>query len=121
MKELLLQVLATLGVPVYLQGSIAEDEALPELYITFLTVDSPSVADFDNATALTAWRYQVSIYGVDPKAVATKASNARTALKGAGFIPIGKGRDLPSGEPNYTAWTCDYYKLENEIGGIKNE
>ena len=115
MKEALLQALETIGIRIYLQGSIADNEILPSDFITFLTIDTPSVANFDNETALTAWRFQVTNYGNDPKNVASYARKTRDVLKAAGFIPIGKGRDLLSGDPNYTGWTCDYYKLENDM------
>lgn len=116
MKEVLINALEKIGIPVYLQGSLAEDEELPNNFITFFTIDSPSVADFDNKTALTAWRYQVTNYGKFPKQVAEYAGKIRETLKAAGFIPIGKGRDLLSSEPDFTGWTCDFYKLQNDMG-----
>lgn len=119
MKEKLLEALNRIGVPVYLQGSIADDALLPNDFITFLTIDSPSVANFDNETALTAWRYQVTNYGRNPESVADYAWKIRNVLKAAGFIPIGKGRDLLSGDPNFSGWTCDFYKLENEMEVLK--
>lgn len=114
MKDLLIPALESLGYDVFLQGTLAEDSATPDHYITFLTISSNEASSFDNDTALTAWRYQIAFYSVDPALLATEAARIRATLKAAGFIPIGKGRDLPSGEPTHTGWTQDFYYLENE-------
>lgn len=118
MKSLLIGTLEALGHPVILQGTIAPEEKLPQSFITFWTDDSFEAAAFDNETALTAWDYQVNFYSTDPALVETEAARIRAALKAAGFIPQGKGRDLPSDTPGWTGWTQDFYYLENE-GVIK--
>ena len=114
MKELLQNTLAALGYPVILQGSLAENATYPKAFITFLTLGSPAAAEFDNETALTAWEYQVTFYADNPDTVKAEAVRIRNALKAAGFVPQGKGRDIPSDEPSYTGWTCDYYYLQLE-------
>lgn len=118
MKKLLIKTLEQFGYPVILQGTIAEDEPYPESFITFWTDDSEEAAAYENETALTAWSYQVNFYSTDPELVETVAAKIRTAMKAAGFIPRGKGRDLPSDEPTHTGWTQNFYYLENE-GVIK--
>lgn len=117
MKELLIDTLSSLGDPVILQGTLAEDAAFPPCLITFFTIGSPEAAAFDNDTALTAWEYQITVYADDPLVVKSKSEEIRAALKAAGFIPQGKGKDIPSGEPTHTGWTCNYIYLENEMGG----
>lgn len=114
MKSKLISVLEKLGYPVYLQDSLLDDEPYPDSFITFWTVDSDSAADFDNETACTAWLYSVANYSSSPANVEKMAHDIRTALKAAGFIPQGKGRDLPSDQPTHTGWVCEYYYLEYE-------
>lgn len=114
MKELLLNALLPLGYPVRLQGTMSENEPYPPGFITVLTLGSPEAASYDNDTAATEWQYQVTFYSDDPALVATEAARIRATLKAAGFIPQGKGRDIPSDDPAYTGWTCDYYYLEME-------
>ena len=70
MKALLIDTLETLGYPVYLQGTIGEDEPFPPSFITFFTLDSPDNAHFDNAPVSWAWRYQVTFYSSDPALIA---------------------------------------------------
>lgn len=114
MKEKLIELLEALGYPVYLQGSLAEDAEYPQSFITFLTMDSSDAAHYDNESVGTAWSYTVYFYSVDPVLVAAEAARIRSTLKAAGFIPQGKGRDIPSDEPTHTGWVNDYIYLELE-------
>lgn len=110
-KQELLNVLNTFGFPVILHGSLGADEPFPYDFFTFQIIDSPSTAIFDNTPTKTAYNVQVNFYSASPVNVESYANQARTALKAAGFIPQGKGRDIPSDEPTHTGWTCDYYYL----------
>ena len=114
MKKLLIETLEKTGSPVYLHGSIAEDMPYPERFITFLTLDSPDVEHFDGEAWGTSWSYQICNYGTDPLTVAEDAAAIRGLLKEAGFIPQGKGHDLPSDEPTHTGWVTEYLYLEME-------
>lgn len=116
MKALLIDTLETLGYPVYLLGTIGEDEPFPPSFITFFTLDSPDNAHFDNAPASWAWRYQVTFYSSDPALVASVPDEIRKALRAVGFIPNGRGRDIPSDEPTHTGWTQEYYMIEYRKG-----
>ena len=61
MKTLLRETLESLGYPVYLQGSMADDEAYPKSFITYLSMDSYNEADFDDKTHAVGWRFQVAV------------------------------------------------------------
>ena len=112
MLTLLVDTLEALGYPVYLQGTFAEDEEYPPSFITFFTLSSDDAAHYDNESVGTAWEYQVIFYSNDPRLVATVPNEIRTALKTAGFIPQGRGRDIPSDEPTHTGWAMEFYYLE---------
>ena len=111
MKETLITELAKLGYPVYLHGSLGLDEPFPDSFFTFFTTSSPDEYPFDDTPTKTAWEYQVIFYSSDPQTVATVAATSRTALKAAGFIPQGKGRDIVSEEPTHTGWINEYVYL----------
>ena len=113
MKQELLNVLNTFGFPVFLQGSLGSNEPFPADFFTFVIIDSPSEGIFDNEPTMTAYNVQVNYYSNNPVNVESYAKRSRTALKAAGFIPQGKGRDIKSDEPTHTGWTCDYYYLTN--------
>ena len=116
MKKLLIETLESIGYPVFLQGTYAENEAYPESFITFFTLDTPDSANFDNATAAWAWEFQVTFYSSDPTLASSVPDAIRQALVDVGFIPRGKGRDIPSDEPTHTGWTQEYYKIEYRKG-----
>ena len=112
MKSLLIEKLESLGYPVHLQGSIGEDEEYPDSFITFFTLSGDDAAHFDNEPVGTAWGYQVFFYSTDPRLVASVPKEIHSLLKSAGFIPQGRGRDIPSDEPTHTGWAMEFYYLE---------
>lgn len=108
MKELLIQTLAALKIPIFLHGTLGEDEPFPPAFITFITTASDDAFEFDDTPTHTSWEYQVIIYSDDPQKLEQYAAQSRTALKGAGFIPQGKGVDIQSEEPTHTGWVANY-------------
>lgn len=112
MKTLLIETLEKLGYPVYLQGTMPEDEEYPASFITFFTNDSEDAAHFDNEPVGVAWQYQVIFYSSDPRLVTTVPRDIRVNMRRAGFIPQGYGRDILSDEPTHTGWAMEFYYLE---------
>ena len=112
MKGLLIETLETLGYPVALQGTMQPDEPYPDDFITVLTVGSNDAAHYDNEAHAAAWEFQVFFYSTDPLKVASVPKEIRQLLKAAGFIPQGRGRDIPSDEPTHTGCAMDFYYLE---------
>lgn len=112
MKTLLISTLEKLGYPVYLQNSMDEDKEYPASFITFMTVYSDDAASFDNDTVAWSWRFQVIFYSSDPKLVQSEPKKITAALKAAGFIPQGRGWDIPSDVDTHTGWEMDFYYLE---------
>lgn len=109
----IVDILEALGFPVFLQGTLGENEPFPPTFLTYTTVDSPDAFPFDNEPTHTAWEYQVIVYSNDRQTLEETAAASRTALKAAGFIPQGKGSDIPSDEPTHTGWICNYKLLTN--------
>ena len=116
MKQKLINELSKFGYPVFLQGTLNENDAYPDSFITFWVNDVPDNAHYDNETASWAWDFSVIFYSNDPALVNSKPEEIRTALKTAGFIPQGKGRDIPSDELTHTAWAMDFYFIEHKGG-----
>lgn len=112
MKEKLINALAPLGYPVYLQGTAPQQ--YPEHFITFWTIDTAAAAEFDNALMLSEWQFYVYFYSTDPVLLQSGAAAIRAALKAAGFTPHGKGRDLLSDEPTHTGWVQEFSIIEEE-------
>lgn len=116
MKTLLINTIESQGFSglVFLQGSIDPDKEYPERFVTFFTLDGSDAAHFDDEPVGTAWRYQVINYATDAEVLMRDAKNLRAALREAGFIPAGRGRDIPSDVATHTGWANEYYILEME-------
>ena len=115
MKELLVKMLESLGYPAYLQGTMSDEDLLKPSYVTYFTLAGDDAGHFDNEPSGVAWRYTVIFYSSDPRLVASAPNDIRVALKAAGFIPRGRGTDIPSDEPTHTGWAMEFYHLD--MGG----
>lgn len=115
MKEKLISILECFCPDnVFLQGTLNEDEAFPQKFITFFVTDTNDLEFFDNAPAAAAWHFSVIFYSSNPAEVNSIPFTIAAALKQAGFIPLGKGRDVMSGKPTHTGWAMDFIIRENE-------
>lgn len=113
MKQTLINVLETFCPDnVYLQGTLADDAAYPDEFITFWTNYTDDNQHFDDEVYSVDWNFSVMYYSSDPALVNAKPALIRTALKNAGFIPQGKGNDLVSDSPSHTGWAMEFIKTE---------
>ena len=111
MKNLLINELEKFGYPVYLQGSLNADEDYPETFITFFTYTTDGSHSDNNVNSI-EWNISVILYSSEPKIVNEKPIEIINALKNVGFIPQGKGQDIPSDEPTHTGWAMDFKYIE---------
>lgn len=113
MKDKLIQVLETICPDnVYLQGTFSEDEAYPESFITFITDYTNDNSHYDDDVTSIDWSFSVIYYSSDPALVNSVPATIRQSLKEAGFIPQGKGMDIPSDRPTHTGWAMDFVITE---------
>lgn len=113
MKQLLITLLESFGYPVFLQGSLSEDEAYPESFFTFWNNETPDGAHYDNDAINYIWNFDVNFYSTDPQLVNTMLLNAKALLKQNGFIVGGKGYDVASDEPTHTGRGMNALIIEN--------
>lgn len=113
--ELLISTLGTLGYPVRLQGSLAEDEAYPAAFFTFWNNSSADGAHYDNGAIAWVWNFDVNFYATDPALVYTALYAAKAALEAAGFIVPGRGYSAPSDEPTHTGRGISALIIERNI------
>lgn len=102
MKDLLIELLDTFNYPVFLQGSLTENEPYPDSFFTFWNNSSDDGDHFDNDAVGWWWNFDVMFYSVDPELVNTILVQVRTLLKNNGFVVGGKGYDVASDEPTHT-------------------
>lgn len=113
MKELLIETLETICPGnVFLQGTFAEEEAYPESFITIWTDDTDDNSHYDNDVHSIDWYFTVIFYSSDPSQIGTIPGQITAALKEKGFIPQGKGFDIPSDRPSHTGWTMEFVITE---------
>ena len=112
MKQLLIDTLSALGYPVYLQGTINPEKAYPESFITFWTDYTADNAHYDDTVHSVDWNFTVIFYSSNPTLVNTVPLAILAAMKSAGFVPQGKGQDIPSDEPTHTGWEQEYIYIE---------
>lgn len=113
MKQSLINILETFCPNnVFLQGTLNPDVPYPETFITFWTNYTEDKEHFDDETVSVDWNFSVIFYSSNPTLVNTKPDDIRTALKNAGFIPQGKGNDIPSDRPTHTGWAMEFIKQE---------
>lgn len=116
MVKALLEILQTLNVPVYRQGSLSNDETYPETFITFWNDDAPDHAHYNNTEYGTAWAFTVNVYSSDPTVPLSMIETIRAALKAAGWVVQGRGYDVPSDEPTHAGRgiTCSFLEIPKD-------
>lgn len=112
MEDALIEILESLGFNVYRQGAAPQE--YDDTFFTFWNNTSPDHAHYDNLTYGTAWVYTVCCYSVDAGLVYSLISDARTALKAAGWIIPGKGYDVQSDEETHVGRGLEAVFLEFE-------
>lgn len=101
MEDKLIELLSSLGYPVYRQGSFSEGDEYPESFFTFWNTDSPDHAHYDNADYATDWAFDVNFYSTDPEIAYSALSDARILLKQNKWIVPSKGYDVYSDEASH--------------------
>lgn len=113
-REKLLNLLSTLNVPVFLQGSMAKDEPYPDKFITYWE-NPEGTNDYDNETKFVIYSYNVYIYANDPYTVEQLLHDVRVLLKHNNFIILTRGFDVASDEKTHTGKGIEvgYINTEN--------
>ena len=102
MEDLLIRTLEALGYPVKRQGSLLSDESYPDHFFTFWNDSADGTSYYSNTEGAILWQYSLNFYSCDPTLVSTKLLEAKTLLKGAGWVVNGAGYDVMSDEPTHT-------------------
>lgn len=115
-KNILINTLEALGYKqgetLFLQDTINPGVTYPDSFITFWTDYTADNAHYDDDVHSVDWSFSVIYYSNNPTLVNTKPDEIRAALKSAGFIPQGKGQDIPSDVPTHSGWAMDYIYTE---------
>lgn len=102
MEDKLIELLESLGYPVFRQGSLNESDAYPDNFFTFWNTDSPDHSYYSDSDYGTDWSFDVNFYSNNPDNTYSVLTEARILLKQNGWIVPSKGYDLVSDEPTHT-------------------
>ncbi len=102
MEDLLINALESLGYPVRLQGSLLPKEPYPDHFFTYWNDSADGSSFYSNEEGAVVWQYSINFYSVNPLLVNSKLLEAKTLLKGEGFIVSGAGYSVMSDEPTHT-------------------
>ncbi len=113
MDSALSTILESFKFPVYRQGSMSNDTAYPETFITFWQSDSYDHTHYNNAEYGIEWSYTVNIYSSNPDTKFSLLSEVIEALKAAGWIISGRGYDVASDEKSHSGkgFECKYLEI----------
>lgn len=114
MEDLLIELLESFGFPVYLQGSLNEDE-YPDNFITFWERPSYDGAHYDNDAVSCVYEYDVNFYSVNPDYPYKYIKDIKKLLKANNFILSGNGYGVSSGVKTHTGRGIQATVLEREV------
>lgn len=113
-RDRFIHALEPLGFEVRLQGSYAEDEPLPESFITYFIVDSPDGTFYEDGPLLTYIRIQVVLYSKKMSILTALPQQIFVACRNAGFIRDSRGRDLGF-EGDHYGWIMNFITTERNF------
>lgn len=88
--------------PVFLQGSLSDEDKYPENFFTYWNNDTSDGEFYDNQNNKTNWDLDLNFYSNDPTLVNTIFDSVKTRLRAVGFIVDGLGYDVFSDEKTHT-------------------
>lgn len=113
MTDSLCEILESFGYPLFLHGTLNDDEAFPDSFFTYFNSATPERMFYDNDAHEAVWTYQVYFYSADRRTVETVIEQVRTSLKAIGFIANGKSIDCNSGKKTHTGRMITVSAIEN--------
>lgn len=100
--DTLYDTLASFGLPVYLQGSMADNEPYPDAFFTYYNNNSTGARYYDDLENAVVWDFDVNAYAANPDTAQLMLMDARDSLRALGFVCAGAGYDIISDEPTHT-------------------
>jgi hypothetical protein len=105
--NILYTLLQEFSLPIFLQGSIGEDERYPEQFFTYWIEDSEGNSFYDNEDHTTDWSINTIFYTDDITKVGPIIAELIEKLKAKGFKVQGKGFLTMSDEPTHIGWIVE--------------
>lgn len=84
------------------QGSYSSVNDYPDSFFTFWNYDTPEEGFYDNESNRAVWYWNVYYYTSNPSTLYSVMDDFISQAKAAGFIPEGRGVDIPSDTPTHS-------------------
>lgn len=117
MKAQLIAILEDMGYPCWLMHTMPNSTAYPESFFTYMAIDAPFKAHYDNRPHAIVWAFWIGFYSSNPALVESVPLELAKRLLAAGWSVPGLGEDVQSDEATHTGWRITAYyvqKFENE-------
>lgn len=108
-------ILAGFGLPVYLQGSMTDDEPYPTAFYTYYNNETEGARFYDDGERAIVWDFDVNAYADNPDVAQHMLLQARDALRAAGYLCGGAGYDIISDEPTHTGRGINVIYVERVV------
>lgn len=108
------KLLASLNLPVFVQGDMPEEMAYPKTFITYIWFTSADLWRFDNRAIATNYTAQVTVYSSSPDEMDLYVAKVIELLTANGYSKSDGGRMIPSDEPTHLGWTIDFNYIVRE-------
>lgn len=113
MRKKLVDLLNILNYPVFLQGSLLDNEVYPDSFFTFWNFQGDENTHYDNIPNSCSWGFWIYFYSINPELVETELDKVKKILKQNGFTTKGKAIDAASDVKTHTGKMLTIYYLEN--------
>lgn len=115
MTEELTRIIEARGLPVYLQGTMSEQEAsTTQRYFTYWNFSTPDTGYYCNRPTRSVWGFWVYLYTTDdPITAQAQLDGLIAALRAAGWTVEGRGESSSSGLKTHIGRRITVYKSEN--------
>lgn len=113
MQDKLIEIIDTLGYPIYRQGSMSDEGVHLNAYFTFWCNSSSDLRNYDNQPQACLWDFDLNFYSNDPSLMNIILLEAKTLLKRHDFIIDGKGYDIDSDIETHTGRGINVMYIEH--------
>lgn len=113
MKARLIAILEEMGYPCWLMHTMPASMAYPESFFTYMAIDTPFKAYYDNRPHAVAWAFWIGFYSSNPALVESVPKELAARLIAEGWAVPGLGEDVQSDEPTHTGWCITAYYVQN--------
>lgn len=98
----LIKIFDGFGFPSWLMHTMPAEEVYPESFFTFMDIDSPFAAHYDNGPHVVVWSFWIGFYSSNPALMQSVPMELARRLMAAGWVMEGLGEAVKSDEPTHT-------------------